>query len=340
MSNYIYSIKLYITHFCPLRCRYCFVDNKDSIETFETKSFDHIKNIFIKYWWKVKNLYIMWWEPLFKQDILINIIKYFKNIDWLNIIIVTSWIYRINSEIINYLNFCDNIKISFSIDWTKKIHNLNRVLLNWWDSWNIVKNNISNFIQNNKNDYNFYWVITVDNNINIISQIYKMFLNLNKNDWFKLIHIWDVDWNYWENDKKLEYVKQLSYILKFIYNKHLKWEYIYLSLFSRYLVRNNSFIISKNDFFLLNSLKMLDIDTNWNIWIPFEMLSWKEKNISSIYYDTYLIDIENFLFNHKWWVKVLSWQDINLFVYKLFHFYKDKFSEKYLENILKYNLYI
>lgn len=341
MSNYIYSIKLYITHFCPLRCKYCFVDDKWNKAFFDKWFLKDIKNIFELYWWKIKNLYILWWEPLFYQDLVCEIIEYFLEIEWINIIIVTSWVYKINEKIINYLYDRNNIKISFSIDWLKKNHDINRIFQNNTTSWNIVFRNILQFKNLNHDDYNNYGVITIDNNLKMISDLYKSFLNLHLNLWFSLIHIWDVDWNLWDNEKKLEYIYQLSYILKYIYLEHKKWKYIYLSLFNRYLMKNNDFLAKKSDYFFVSNLKMLDIDINWRIWMPFEMLNWSNSNISSLNRD-YKEEIWLFLksYSKSWWIKIISWRDLNLYLYNVFELYSKKFSEDYLENIFKYNLYI
>ena len=340
-KKYLYSMKLYITRYCPLNCKYCYVNNKDIKEYIMNflvakKSID----FFLKSEWKIKNIYLMWWEPLSEENLLVKILKYIINFNSkknINIIIVTSGIYKISLKLEELINKYNNIKVSFSIDWLKQNHDKNRYLKNWKGTWEYVNNNIK-FL--NKN-YNYCWTITVEEDEKIIWNLFKSFINMNKNLWFNYIHIWDVDWSKWNKYNIILYIKEIKKILDYIYKESLNNNFVYLAGFNRFLVKNNLYIKNKTKYFFCSNLKMFDIDYDGNVGSVFYSIKYNKNWYFNIL-DKY-IDINKIL-DEKWsWMKILdkwNWIDLNLYLYKIYENNLNIFSKTYLSFMLEYNLYI
>ena len=337
-NKYLYSMKLYITRYCPLDCDYCFVKNKK--KWFEMDFLVAKKSIdfFLLSPGVIKNIYFMWGEPFSKPKLLKQIIQYILSYNTnksINLILVTSGIYVLDKYIEELVYKYNNIKLSFSLDWQKSIHNKKRVLLNWLGSWDIIKNNIIK-IKNNKN---ICWTITIYENDNVINNIFKSFINLNKNFRFNYIHIWDVDWYKWDNKSILFYLRGIKKIMNFIHQEEKKWNFVYLAWFNRYLMKNNSYLIGKTEKYFLNNLKMFDVDYNGDVWKVMESIN----NKSQVYFNVNkVIEIELILQEEWSWMKVFNdnWTDLNIYVYKIYNSYVNKCGQEYLKNILDYNLYI
>ena len=337
-NKYLYSMKLYITRYCPLDCEYCFVKNKKKWLDMDFLVAKKSVDCFLSSDWFIKNIYFMWGEPFFKPKLLKQIIQYILNYNTnksINIILVTSGIYKIDKYIEDLLCKYNNIKLSLSLDWQKSIHNKKRVLLNGLGSWDIIKNNIIK-IKDNKN---MCWTITVYENENVIKNLFKSFINLNRNFKFNYIHIWDVDWHKWDNKSILFYLREIRRIMKFMYQEEKKWNFIYLAWFNRYLMKNNSYLKSKTENYFLNNLKMFDVDYNGDVWKVMESINDK----SQVYFNiNETIDVDIILQEEWSWMKVFNdnWTDLNIYLHKIYSLYVNKFEEKYLKKLLDLNLYI
>lgn len=264
MSNKysIDSIKLYITEKCILDCDYCFVRNKKDDEM-DIKIAKIAIEKLIQSDGFYKSIYILWWEPFLKLDLIKDIINISEQINnksnkKLNIIISTSGFIKLPWDYINYLNE-NNIVISFSIDWLKKYHDRHRYLLNKWTTYDNIIVNMDSFIYYNKN--NIYGVLTIYPDLDILNDLFKSFINLIYNYNFNSIHISYVNWVKWSEEYQIKYLIGIEKVLNYIFYMYKKWEYIFLTSFSRFLV-SDEISINRNNCFL----KMLEIHTNWDIW--------------------------------------------------------------------------
>ena len=339
-NKYLYSLKLYITRYCPLNCIYCYVNNKNNRQyvmdfLVAKKSID----FFLKSEGKIKNIYLMGWEPLSEEKLLIRILKYIINYSTkkkVNIIVVTSGIYNISLRLKKIIEE-NNIKLSFSIDWLKKNHDKNRYLINWKKTWDIIINNIISLDKG----YKYCWTITVPEEKEIIWNLFKSFINMNKNLWFNYIHIWDIDWSKWSKSNILLYIREIKKILDYIYKESKKNNFIYLAGLNRFLMKNNLYLQKKNKFFFNNNLKMFDVDYNWSVGSVFYSIKYNKGWYFNILDGN--IDINKIL-NEKWsWMKILDkwvWIDLTLYLYKVFERYLNIFWKDYLDFILENNLYI
>ena len=342
-NNYsIDSIKLYITEKCILDCKYCFVRNKKEDEMSLVTAKISIKKL-IESEGFYKNIYILWWEPLLKLDLIKNIIDISKKTNnkfkkKLNIIISTSWFIKLKNDYINYLN-SNNVVISFSIDWFKKYHDRYRYLLNKKDSYDKIINNLKNFKKYKKD--NIYGVLTVFPDIDILDDLFKSFLNLIYNCNFNSIHISYVNWIEWSKDYQIKYIKWIEKVLNYIFYNYKKWEYLFLTSFSRFLILDEV-TRNKNICFM----KMLEIHTNWNIWHSMwshffydddRHIDCNIKNIDNLL-NRCSNDSSCFCNKHK---DFFYWENIiNLSLKWLFLRYEKLFWENYKKYIIDNNKFI
>lgn len=341
-NTYLYSLKLYITRYCPLDCSYCFVKNKKRWNEMDFITAKKSIDFFLNTPWVKKNIYFMWGEPFSNVNLLIDIIKYILtfNLD-ITIIIVTSGIYQIEKRVLSLLKNNRQIKISFSIDWLKRHHNYNRKLINWGLTWDKIVNNINSIAKN----YQFCGTITIPWDDKIVNDLFFSFVNLHRNLKFNFIHIWDVEWNFWPYSTKILYIKNIVQILNYIYWHYCKWQYIYLAFFNRFLVRNHHFFYEKDTFFK-NNLRMVDVDYNGD----FGSVMWSINDKKFVYFNIENVSIKNtdiFLkkilnedMNSMKVLKNHNIKDLNYIVYKVFDKYKYKFWNDYLKKILVDRLYI
>lgn len=331
---YVLSLKLYITRYCPMDCTYCFVKEKKKWldMDYETakKSIDFF--LFWESW--IKNIYIMGGEPLTREDFIISLIDYVKhnyNTSRLNFIIVTWWLISISVKLKKIIQDNHFIKVSVSFDGLEKFHNTSRKTISWKDTYNIISNNLKQYLEVEK-----YWcAITLPENPDFIKSIYKGFLNINKNYNFKMFHIWIV-WSNWSKDNIILFIREYKKILDYILYQYNQWYFTYSIFFNRTLIHE---LMIKAYFPELENknIVMLDIDYNWNVWEVMNAVSDESKVYFNI--NDSFQNIQSF--NLQWPKFLYATESTNMdyYIKRLHEKYSAKIWTDYLQSISDNNLY-
>jgi len=247
--NNLYALKFTITNFCWYKCKYCYVDtsNKDIID--KVLAFRLIDYYFSQIW-KNKIIFFLWWEALLEFELLQQLIIYsikkskeFKKD--ITFFLTTSWLSINNYKIVFLYNH--NVKIWLSIDWNKYIHWLNRVSLNWNNTYhNTIK--ALHLLNNYYKDNDMWYALTVDENT--VKYLFKSFLflsNLDKNKRnITIAWVYKQNWDI-INIKTLD--SELKKICDFIFISIKSDKFYYYNVLS---------------FFILESIKW-NVLKQWNI---------------------------------------------------------------------------
>lgn len=229
----IYFIKIIIWDWCPLRCKYCFVDK----EIWNVIDFETLKNfidLLLYSPWINKLLHLLWWEPLLFFDIIKKWVLYARELAsklWkdLDISFCTSWLF-FDEEKLDFINE-QKIFLAWSIDWPENIHNLNRINVLWKWSFKDIITKKEIVVKNIKSSH--LWIaMTIDENTAFnLSESYKYLVNLEKFNC--TINIAPVDWKIWKKENEKMFVNELVKVYDYIFEEIWKWRFLYLNALNK-----------------------------------------------------------------------------------------------------------
>lgn len=219
--NYI----IHLTQSCNLRCKYCYENKKE-----KEISFKNIQLLIDNEIKEKSNYTILTFyggEPLLRKDLIYDTINYIKSKKS-----KTKFYYGmttngtlLDEEFAEYIKQNDFLNIAYSFDGTEETQNLNRVTLKGEGSFSIVEKNAKNLLENYKNV--IAMVVVTKNNINKLKENIEYLISLGFKN-FNLLFDYLQDWQ----DEDLKTIKeQYNKVAEIYYNKILKEEDIYISVF-------------------------------------------------------------------------------------------------------------
>ncbi len=265
-----------LTYDCNFRCKYCDINkrNENISDNIIKKSITYLRNNNFD----IDKVKFFWWEPLLKKQEIEFIVSNFPKKYNPNFYI-TSNSTLINDDFINFVKD-NNIKLTFSIDWSNKTTSENRILENWL--------NLSNSIIENTKKYK--------DNI----RINQVITSKNSKDFFKnfkfIYDLWVRNFNFLPEYYKRWSKSWLSNLKKWfdeIYEFYKSWNYFGLVNLDNY---------SDTSFFNL----WIVIDTDWNLYLTNLILSWifekykKNLTVWNVYDCNIQVNFSNVNFSKKY----------------------------------------
>lgn len=230
-----------LTKNCNHQCKYCHSSavywEVEKDKTMCKKTAKKVIDIIFQSPSKDLTIEFQWWEPLLKIDLIDYIVKYSeeknkifkKNINFA----LVSNLSLINNELLEKLFSYNNFSISTSLDWDKKTHDFNRLLLvnkEQISSFDLLKEKIELIREWEKKKWKkilFWamWVVT-KKSLNNYKEIVDTYVEL----WFNNIFLKKVNWLWfatnnqkiiWYSDEELKefYLNYFNYLVEL----HEKW---------------------------------------------------------------------------------------------------------------------
>lgn len=254
INKYIYRNKInfigptlhiiVLTKWCNHQCKYCHAaaDYRYTDESLKLskKDAEKIVNIILSSPWKNLTIEFQWWEPISNMEILEHIINYTEkqnNITKKNIkYALVSNLTLINGTILNKLLSFPNLSISTSLDWDKKVHDFNRIMISdkkTISSFDTLIDKIK-FIRKKEQEvwkkilYWAMWVIT-----NKTLPRYKELVDTYIDLWFDSIFLKKINWLWfafktknflwYSKNELLDFYKNY---FNYLIDKNIEWTYI------------------------------------------------------------------------------------------------------------------
>jgi sulfatase maturation enzyme AslB (radical SAM superfamily) len=226
----IYFAKILIGEKCPLRCTYCFVD-KESENVISEKTLFNFIDLLLFSKGNIKLLHLLWWEPLLHKPLLKKGVLYARKLAEklgkdLTISFCTSGI-LFDEDILQFVAK-HNIKLAWSIDGPKHIHDNVRKLKNWQGSFDLAikhKNTVFGIVP----DRNLWLAIVVKNDFQVASELFESFRYLVEEEWFTSMQISPMDGSPFPKDALRAFIENYKKIHEYIIDNikaNKRWIYI------------------------------------------------------------------------------------------------------------------
>jgi sulfatase maturation enzyme AslB (radical SAM superfamily) len=233
LDKQIYYVKIIIWEGCPLRCSYCFVD-KENNRAIEISTLEKLIELLMYTPWHNKLLHLLGGEPLMYFDTIKYGIEYARKLEketgkLLDISFCTSGVW-FTQERLDFIR--DNqIYLAWSIDGTKRIHDMNRTLLGWKWSYDMIIRS-RDMVINSIQDTHLGIAMTV--NENAVEYMYDSYLHLVEELGFRCtVNIAPVDGKIWPIAMQKKWVTELVRIYEYIIQEIGKWNFLYLNAFNK-----------------------------------------------------------------------------------------------------------
>lgn len=231
----IYFAKILIWEQCPLRCTYCFVD-KESENTITEQTLFNFIDLLLFSKWNIKLLHLLGGEPLLHKPLLKKGVLYArklaKSLDKdLTISFCTSWI-LFDEDILQFVNQ-NNIKLAWSIDGPRHIHDSVRVMKNGRWSFDLAikhKNTVFGIVP----DRNLWLAIVVQNDLKIATELFDSFRYLVEEEWFNSMQISPMDWSPWSRSTLKAFIENYKKIHEYVIDNIKSWKkWVYLNTMNK-----------------------------------------------------------------------------------------------------------